>query len=184
MLFRATPEAYGSSQARSRSELQLLACAIAAAKQDLSQAMSVTYTTARGNTRSLTHWVRPGIEPASSWTLVRFVTPEPQQELPRKGNFKNQINQLRHGVRLLVGFTSAFQSVLWDINFSHSDTFRNCLVLISNSWQCSRQERLLNLWAPDMRDVTKLYCGLCRKTGTLEWATFKALTWSWPSRIN
>ena len=27
-----------------------------------------------GNTRSLTHWERPGIEPASSWILVRFLT--------------------------------------------------------------------------------------------------------------
>jgi len=36
--------------------------------------MSVTYTTAHGNTRSLTHWMRPGIEPVSSWILVRFVT--------------------------------------------------------------------------------------------------------------
>jgi len=35
--------------------------------------MSVIYTTAQGNTRSLTHWARPGIEPVSSWILVRFV---------------------------------------------------------------------------------------------------------------
>jgi len=33
----------------------------------------VTYTTAQGNAGSLTHWVRPGIEPKSSWILVRFV---------------------------------------------------------------------------------------------------------------
>ena len=38
-------------------------------------AASVTYTTAYGNARSLTHWARPGIEPASSWFLVRFVNP-------------------------------------------------------------------------------------------------------------
>ena len=44
-------------------------------------AVSVTYTTAHGNTRSLTHWSRPGIEPASSWMLVRFVSTEPRQEL-------------------------------------------------------------------------------------------------------
>ena len=37
------------------------------------QAEPVTYTTAHGNTRSLTHWARPGIEPATSWFLVRFV---------------------------------------------------------------------------------------------------------------
>ena len=33
---------------------------------------SVTNTTAHGNTGSLTHWVRPGIEDAISWMLVRF----------------------------------------------------------------------------------------------------------------
>ena len=34
-----------------------------------------------GNAGSLIHWARPGIKPTSSW-LVRFVTPEPQWELP------------------------------------------------------------------------------------------------------
>ena len=29
----------------------------------------------------LTHWVRPGIEPTSSWILVGFISDEPQQEL-------------------------------------------------------------------------------------------------------
>ena len=43
------------------------------------KASSVTYTTAHGNARSLTHWARPGIEPKSSWILVGFVTTEPQQ---------------------------------------------------------------------------------------------------------
>ena len=33
-----------------------------------------TYTTLHSNTRSLTHWARPGIEPASSWILVGFLT--------------------------------------------------------------------------------------------------------------
>ena len=36
------------------------------------------YTTAHSNARSLTHWVRPGIEPTSSWTLVGFIAAEPQ----------------------------------------------------------------------------------------------------------
>jgi len=42
----------------------------------------VTYTTAHGNARSLTLWARPGIEPASSWILVGFISTEPQWELP------------------------------------------------------------------------------------------------------
>ena len=37
-------------------------------------ATSATYTTARGNTRSSSHWVRPGIEPESSWIPVGFLT--------------------------------------------------------------------------------------------------------------
>ena len=43
-------------------------------------ASSATYTIAHGNARSLTHWWRPGIKPASSWILVRFVSTEPWQE--------------------------------------------------------------------------------------------------------
>ena len=56
-LFRATPVAYGSSQARGQI-----------------QAASETYATVHQNTRSLTYWDRPGIEPTSSWILVRFLT--------------------------------------------------------------------------------------------------------------
>ena len=38
------------------------------------RATSATYTTtmAHGNPGSLTHWAKPGIEPVSSWMLVRF----------------------------------------------------------------------------------------------------------------
>ena len=45
------------------------------------RAMSENYTPAQGNTGSLTHWVRPCIETASSWLLVRFVSAAPQQEI-------------------------------------------------------------------------------------------------------
>ena len=44
-------------------------------------AASATYTTAHSNTRSLTHWARPGMEPTSSWKPVGFITTEPQGEL-------------------------------------------------------------------------------------------------------
>ena len=46
------------------------------------RAASVTYTTAHGNAGSLTHWIRPGMEPATSWFLVRSVFAAPQWELP------------------------------------------------------------------------------------------------------
>ena len=44
--------------------------------------MSATYTTAQGNSGSLTHWARTGIKPTSSWILVGFVSYVSQQELP------------------------------------------------------------------------------------------------------
>ena len=36
---------------------------------------------AHGNAGSLTHWVRPGIKPVSSWVPVRFISAESQWEL-------------------------------------------------------------------------------------------------------
>ena len=45
------------------------------------QAAYATYTTAHGNAGSLTHWVRPGIEPTASRFLVRFTSAAPQWEL-------------------------------------------------------------------------------------------------------
>ena len=50
-------------------------------------ATSETHTTAHGNTRSLTHWMRPGIELASSWILVRSISAEPRWKL-LSNNFK------------------------------------------------------------------------------------------------
>ena len=40
-------------------------------------ALPLICTTAHSNTRSLTHWVRPGIKSVFSWMLVRFVSAEP-----------------------------------------------------------------------------------------------------------
>ena len=61
-------------------ELQLLAYATQS-QQHRIQAASATYTTANGNTRFLTHWVRPGIKPTTSWFLVVFVSAAPRWEL-------------------------------------------------------------------------------------------------------
>ena len=61
-------------------ELQLPAYTIASAM--IVQAVPATYTTAHGITGSLTHWVRPGIEPTTSRFLVGFISTVPWQELP------------------------------------------------------------------------------------------------------
>ena len=61
-----------------KSELQLPAYATARATRDLSCIFNLHHGNAAG---SPTHWARPGIEPASSWLLVGFVTAQPWQEL-------------------------------------------------------------------------------------------------------
>ena len=43
----------------------------------------MTFTTAHGNAGPLTHWWRPGIEPVTSWFLVRFVSAVSQRELQK-----------------------------------------------------------------------------------------------------
>ena len=54
---------------------------------------SATYTTTHGNARSLIHWVRPGIKPAISWMLVRFIPAEAQWELLLGLNFSFSLNK-------------------------------------------------------------------------------------------
>ena len=89
IFFRAAPEAYGSSQIRGSN--QSCSCwPMPWPQQPQIQDTSVTYTTAHRNARSLTHWATPGIKPVHSWIPVRFITAEPQQELPDHSfNFSN-----------------------------------------------------------------------------------------------
>ena len=68
-----------------KSELQLPAYAIATAMPDPQDA-SVTYSAACGNTGSLTHCTRLGIEPASSWRQHWVLN-----LLSHQGNFRARI---------------------------------------------------------------------------------------------
>ena len=83
---RATPAAYGGSQARG-SNRSYSCQPKPEPQQRWMWASSVTYTTAHGNTRSLTHWARPGIEPATLRFLVRFVHHWATTGTPRKSGF-------------------------------------------------------------------------------------------------
>ena len=56
-------------------ELELQLLAYTTATQDLSHIQDLYLSSWP------THWVRPGIEPGSSWILVRFVSAAPQWEL-------------------------------------------------------------------------------------------------------
>ena len=75
LFFRAAPLACESSQLRVKLELQLPAYTIGTAACDPSHVWDLHHTphTAHSNTTSLTQWVRPGIDPTSSWILVRFI---------------------------------------------------------------------------------------------------------------
>ena len=71
-LFRAAPVAYEIPWLGVELELQMKS--IPQSQQLGIQAISANYDAACGNARSLTHRARPGVEPASSWTLIGFLT--------------------------------------------------------------------------------------------------------------
>ena len=71
LLFRATPTASGSSQARG--PIGATASGLYHSHSNVRSELSWTYTTACSNTESLTHWARPGIKPATSWFLVKIL---------------------------------------------------------------------------------------------------------------
>ena len=105
LLFRGTGEAYGSSQARVKSELQWPACTIATATWDPSHLCDLHQSLC--NAGFLTHVGRPGIEPASSSILVRFISAEPQQELQETYIFMS-----REGITLTNVINSVFLTFL------------------------------------------------------------------------
>ena len=82
LFFGTALAVYGGSQARGRMEAKQAASLRQSHSNVGIQAASATYTTAHSNTGSLTHWVRLGIEPESSWLPVGFMTTDPWWELP------------------------------------------------------------------------------------------------------
>ena len=83
------------------SELELPACATQLQQCGILDA-SMTYTTAHSSSGSLTHWEAPGIKPTSSWVLVRFVTAEPQWELPLHGFIYRGVSILLASISSLI----------------------------------------------------------------------------------
>ena len=67
LLLRAVPAAYGSSQAGGW--LGATAAGHSHSRSCEIWAACAAYAASYGNTRSLTHWARQGIKPASSWIL-------------------------------------------------------------------------------------------------------------------
>ena len=80
-LYMATCTAYGSSQARGW--IWATAAGPYHSHSNTRSEPHLQHThTAHSNARSLIHLERPGITTTSSWILVRFISAEPQWELP------------------------------------------------------------------------------------------------------
>ena len=79
-LFRAVPPAYGGCQARG--PIGATAAGLHHSHSNIRSELRLWPTPiAHGNARSLTHWARPGIKPATSWFLVGFISAAPQWKL-------------------------------------------------------------------------------------------------------
>ena len=81
LLFRATYVAYWSFQARGQTGPT--AAGLHHSHSNSGSEPRLWHIPQLMVTGSPTHWVRPGIEPASSWTLVGFISAAPQGELPK-----------------------------------------------------------------------------------------------------
>ena len=76
--FRATPAVHGGSQARGL--IRATAAGLCWSHRNARSELHLP-STPKLTARSLTHSVRPGIEPATSWFLVQFASAEPWREL-------------------------------------------------------------------------------------------------------
>ena len=105
------------------------------------------YTTAHGNARSLTHWPRPGVKPASSWFLVRFLSTAPQRN-SWVFLFISVMSMGRCFVR-----KNASKRNFQILGYAYSSTaklkFKKYLLVSSptnNVWMCSLPQIFANIW--------------------------------------
>ena len=82
-LLRAAPSAYGGSQARCIIQVTAASLHHSHSNAGSEPHLQPTYTTSHSDAGSLTQQVRPGIEPTTSWFLVRFISAVPSWELQR-----------------------------------------------------------------------------------------------------
>ena len=112
-LFRAAPASYGTSQARGwiRAAGAGLDLSLTPQPQQLGiQATSATYTAAHGHAGSLTHWVKPGIKPVSSWIQ--------SGSLPLSHSRKSYVEFLN--CLILLPFSIIVMTLLWLLLFTFS----------------------------------------------------------------
>ena len=126
-LFRVAPAAYGGSQARG--QIGAVAAGRCHSHSNAGSELclgSGTYPTTHSNAGSLTHWVRPGIECASSWILVWLVNCWAVMGTPSQTFLKSKRNADR-----TIGFLFYFKvTSLPQWSLAVPSKFRYSLVMI------------------------------------------------------
>ena len=94
LYFRLAPVAYGGFQARGPIGTVAACLRTATATQDPSRLCNLHHS--HGNARSLTNWMRPRIEPTSSWMLVRFANRWATMGTPAERSSDHQMQKIRN----------------------------------------------------------------------------------------
>ena len=109
--FRATPKAHGSSQ--TMGGIRAIATSLWHSYSNEGSEPCL-YTIAPSNTGSLMHWARPGIEPASSWILVRLVSHWTATRTPKSYQFLcNLIQSHSHINKCLITLVIFIFKLYW-----------------------------------------------------------------------
>ena len=178
LLFKATPMAYISSQEGVESNWSQ---PTPQPQQRRIRAESATYTTARGNAGSLTHWERTGIEHTSSYILVGIINPWATRGTPSSPLFSIPLIFQHIHIYKSLGFIEMIYGVsfsariFWmnwafEINKAEQKTPQN---QEKGNWQnmhrhtCENLRRILrkNIWEDSLTSNT------CRNTWT-QWIEF------------
>ena len=130
------------------------------------QATSVSYSTVYGNAGWLTYWAGPGIEPTSSWILVRVVSAEPQWKLPVLHLivlcFKAQIIAFFFLMKLKFGVNAVLSERghqgHFPVGFAHSMFLLHMLVVLATSQTFSALLYLLQWYVISRLYVTTVTC--------------------------
>ena len=109
--FRVAPMAHGGFQARGL--IRATAAGLSHSHSNEGSKLRLQ-PTLHGNARSLTYWARPGIEPASSWTLVGFVNHWTMTGTPTPESLGLLFPPMKKALRFCQVSDSLWLLELWD----------------------------------------------------------------------
>ena len=165
LLLRAASVAYGSSQAMGQIQATAAGLHHSHSNEGSKPHLWHTHTTAHSSARSLTHWARPGIEPAPSRSLVGFVSSGPRWELLLSSLFYRQGN----GEYKSLNLSQVYRQYLTEQKLS----FPNCLLSPGYFHVFSRIE-CANLILFLLQSRTSLLLRFPRRKDNMEIKLFRA----------